>query len=352
MNGGARNSSSNVMSAASPGIRHRTIRPSRRASARLDLAARRPQALGRRVALAAVGDAHRWLRQPVVEVGHALGQHVTSDDAAAGAVRSRGRLGRNWVYRGETSRAVRLGRDQRTSPLDGDPGAPATTENPIIIPSRDPTPDRPARPAGRGRAWHPADGCRAPGVAITFDDGPHPEGTPAVLEILAEADIKATFFLVGEQVERRPALAAEIAGQGHLIALHGYRHRPQPAMSQKAVQRRRGNGARRRSRARRRTALAWHRPPYGVYSPAGLAAARARGLRPLLWSRWGKDWRRFTTPARIAARATANVRPGDVILLHDADFYSSKGSHERTVQALELIVRELKRQKIGTVLPV
>ena len=64
------------------------------------------------------------------------------------------------------------------------------------------------------------------GVAITFDDGPHPEGTPAVLEILASADIKATFFLVGEQVERRPALAAEIAGQGHLVALHGYRHRP------------------------------------------------------------------------------------------------------------------------------
>ncbi len=191
----------------------------------------------------------------------------------------------------------------------------------------------------------------AEGVAITFDDGPHPEGTPAVLQILAEADIKATFFLVGEQVERRPALAAEIASQGHLIALHGYRHRPQPAMTQKAVQQdvARGMSA---IQGATHTVPAWHRPPYGVYSPAGLAAARAGGLRPLLWSRWGKDWRRFTTPARIASRASANVRSGDVILLHDADFYSSKGSHERTAQALELIVRELKRQKIGTVLPV
>jgi peptidoglycan-N-acetylglucosamine deacetylase len=61
----------------------------------------------------------------------------------------------------------------------------------------------------------------AAGVALTFDDGPHPEGTPAVLEILAAADIKATFFLVGEQVQRRPALAAEIAGRGHTVALHG-----------------------------------------------------------------------------------------------------------------------------------
>ena len=71
----------------------------------------------------------------------------------------------------------------------------------------------------------------------------------------------------------------------------------------------------------------------------------------MLWSRWGKDWRRLTTPERIAVRAMRDLRPGDVILLHDADFYSSKGSHERTVEALKLIVRELKRQKIGTVLP-
>ena len=98
-------------------------------------------------------------------------------------------------------------------------------------------------------------------------------------------------------------------------------------------------------------AAVWHRPPYGLYSPAGLEAARQRGLRPILWSRWGKDWRRLTTPERIAARATRDLRAGDVILLHDADFYSSRGSHERTAEALKLIVRELKRQKTGTVLP-
>ena len=137
----------------------------------------------------------------------------------------------------------------------------------------------------------------AEGVAITFDDGPHPEGTPAILAILAAADIKATFFLVGEQVERRPALAAEIAGQGHLVALHGYRHRPQPAMTKKDVQQDLERGADAIHSATH-AQPAWHRPPYGVYSAAGLAAARARALRPLLWSRWGKDWRRFTTPER------------------------------------------------------
>src|SRR5207249_9278537 len=74
---------------------------------------------------------------------------------------------------------------------------------------------------GVERRLEPGDGS----VALTFDDGPHPEGTPAVLEELDRRGALATFFLVGEQVERRPALAAEIAAAGHRIALHGHLHR-------------------------------------------------------------------------------------------------------------------------------
>jgi peptidoglycan/xylan/chitin deacetylase (PgdA/CDA1 family) len=80
--------------------------------------------------------------------------------------------------------------------------------------------------------------------------------------------------------------------------------------------------------------------------------ARAAGLQPLLWSRWGRDWRRFTTPERIAARATRELAAGDVILLHDADFYSARGSHRRTVQALPAIISELRRRGLDTVLAV
>src|SRR5579863_8851852 len=67
----------------------------------------------------------------------------------------------------------------------------------------------------------------ATGYALTFDDGPHREGTPAVLEILAREGVRATFFLVGEQVRARPALAAEIVAAGHAVALHADRHRLQ-----------------------------------------------------------------------------------------------------------------------------
>lgn len=191
----------------------------------------------------------------------------------------------------------------------------------------------------------------ATGVALTFDDGPHPEGTPAVLELLARAGACATFFVVGEQVRRRPELVAEIAAAGHQVALHGYRHRLQLRMTPGQVRDDITRGAATIEDVTG-AAVAWHRPPYGIYSVAGLNAARAAGLRPLLWSRWGKDWRRFTTPRRIASRALRGLLPGDVILLHDADFYSARNSHRHTAGALALIVRELERRRLDIVLPV
>jgi peptidoglycan/xylan/chitin deacetylase (PgdA/CDA1 family) len=190
-----------------------------------------------------------------------------------------------------------------------------------------------------------------PGVALTFDDGPHPVGTPAVLEVLAGAGARAMFFLVGEQVVARPAVAAEIVRSGHVVALHGYRHRLMLRLGLREVADDLARGVAAIEDATG-VACAWHRPPYGIYSAAGLAAARSAGLRPLLWSRWGKDWRKFTTPGRIARRATHGLSPGDVILLHDADFYSAARSHERTVKALPMIISELARREIATVLPV
>jgi peptidoglycan/xylan/chitin deacetylase (PgdA/CDA1 family) len=209
----------------------------------------------------------------------------------------------------------------------------------------------PVAPGAAGALGVPRRLPFAAGAVLTFDDGPHPDGTPAVLERLAQANVQAVFFVVGEQVQRRPAVVAEIVAGGHVVALHGFRHRFQPRLPPAQVR-----ADLERGRAAIEDAIGatptWHRPPYGAYSPAGLAAVRALGLQPLLWSRWGKDWRRFTTPARIAARATRDVAAGDVILLHDADFYSASGSHWKTVRALGRIIWELKEKKIDTVLPV
>src|SRR5262249_38394957 len=76
-----------------------------------------------------------------------------------------------------------------------------------------------------------------------------------------------------------------------------------------------------------------YRPPHGVFSLAGLRLARELGLVPLLWSKWGRDWERRATPESIAARATAGIQQGDVVLLHDADHYSAPGGWQRTAPA-------------------
>jgi peptidoglycan/xylan/chitin deacetylase (PgdA/CDA1 family) len=181
---------------------------------------------------------------------------------------------------------------------------------------------------------------RLSGVALTFDDGPHAAGTPAVLEVLAAARAPATFFLVGEQVERQPSLAAEIAAEGHDVALHCRRHRNLLRLTPRQI---------RDDLDRAATVIAettgsaplLHRPPYGIFSAAALRVVRRRGWRPLLWSRWGRDWAASATPRSIATRATRDLRAGDVILLHDSDSYSSPDSWRRTLAALPLILERL-----------
>jgi peptidoglycan-N-acetylglucosamine deacetylase len=175
------------------------------------------------------------------------------------------------------------------------------------------------------------------GVALTFDDGPHPHGTPAVLDALAKASMIATFFVVGEQVERYPALAGEIAAAGHQVQLHGYRHRMLLRRSPPDLERDLDRATELIENATGSSPTCY-RPPYGVFSLAGLAIARRRGLAPVLWSRWGRDWGARATSDAIARRATAGLGPGDIVLLHDADHYSAAGSWRKTVAALPAVL--------------
>jgi peptidoglycan-N-acetylglucosamine deacetylase len=186
-----------------------------------------------------------------------------------------------------------------------------------------------------------------PGVALTFDDGPHAEGTPAALDALARAGAPATFFLVGEQVARNPRLAAEIVSAGHAVALHGFTHRNQLRLAPGVVREdlRRGAAAIEEATG---VSPTMYRPPYGIFSAGGLRVVRAAGYAPWLWSRWGRDWRADATPEGIAAKATDDLGAGDVVLLHDADHYSAGGSHRRTAAALPLILEAVNRRGLVT----
>ena len=185
------------------------------------------------------------------------------------------------------------------------------------------------------------------GVALTFDGGPHWHGTPAVLERLRAASATATFFLVGEQVERRPALAAEIVAAGHAVGVHGHRHRNLLRVGPRQT----GEDLR---RARARIAEAtgqeplFYRPPYGVLSAPALTTARRRGWETVLWARWGRDWRARATARTVAAEAAAGLKGGEVILLHDADYYSAPGSWRTTVAALPAILAAIGEAGLRT----
>ena len=176
----------------------------------------------------------------------------------------------------------------------------------------------------------------AEGVFLTFDDGPHPEGTPAVLEALAEVGARATFFLVGEQVERRPDLAAAVASAGHEVALHCHRHRLLLRLAAAEV---RAD----LERAAEVVAAAagvsprLYRAPFGVFTRPALEVAREHGWQPLHWTRNGRDWRADATAASIAARVTARLRRGDVVLLHDSNAYGA-GSWRATADATRAIL--------------
>jgi peptidoglycan/xylan/chitin deacetylase (PgdA/CDA1 family) len=178
-------------------------------------------------------------------------------------------------------------------------------------------------------------------VALTFDDGPHPQGTPAVLETLRKRGATATFFLVGEQVTRYPALVAEIVAAGHGAELHCFRHRNNLRLGPRSFL---------EDAERARVAIeqasgqpvACYRPPYGIFSAPTLRAVKRRGWRSVLWSRWGRDWDRGATAESIARRSSAGIAAGDIVLLHDADYYSARGSWVRTAAALPLILDEIE----------
>jgi peptidoglycan-N-acetylglucosamine deacetylase len=186
------------------------------------------------------------------------------------------------------------------------------------------------------------------GCALTFDDGPHPQGTPATLEVLAAAGARATFFLVGEQVRRNPGLVGEIVAAGHDIGLHCDRHRNLLRLAPWQV---RADIARAQAtiEAASGRAIGLYRPPYGIFNATALRAARARDWRALLWSHWGKDWQAQATPESIATLVTGGARAGSVLLLHDADDYSAPESWRRMVAALPRVLDTLAQRGLRTV---
>lgn len=155
-----------------------------------------------------------------------------------------------------------------------------------------------------------------PVVALTWDDGPHPEHTPRVLDELAAAGVRATFFVLVPSAEAHPGLVARMLAEGHEVGLHGVDHRRLSALPALQAARRVREGRRRLQQLTGRPVTLF-RPPYGAQSPGQVLLTRASGLELVIWSAWASDWL-DDDAATTAGRALAAVHPGAVVLLHDA----------------------------------
>jgi peptidoglycan/xylan/chitin deacetylase (PgdA/CDA1 family) len=163
--------------------------------------------------------------------------------------------------------------------------------------------------------WHGPEGAR--GVALTFDDGPHPIFTRSVLEELDRAGVKATFFVIGEKGARQPELLKEMAARGHLVGVHGDRH--DRAFSFRSMRRVRSDLERAVDVVAKATGERprFFRPPVGQTNPRIAKAAKELGLTIVGWSLRGRDGIR-ADPERVAARVIPRLRDGAIVLLHDA----------------------------------
>jgi peptidoglycan/xylan/chitin deacetylase (PgdA/CDA1 family) len=169
-------------------------------------------------------------------------------------------------------------------------------------------------------------------VALTFDDGPDPDATPAVLDALDAIGVHATFFMLGEQLMQHQDIGREVVRRGHEVALHGFGHdehselSPQQARDDLA----RGLGALEASTGRHPH---FYRPPYGRFSEHSFKACSWLGMRPVYWSGWGMDWEPIPA-ARIADLASRDLTAGGVVLLHDSARYADRESALPTAEAL------------------
>jgi len=159
---------------------------------------------------------------------------------------------------------------------------------------------------------------RYPMVALTFDDGPHPDYTPKLLEVLDRYNVRANFFLLGACVEQSPEVTQAIYQRGHWIGLHGYRHRAFPSLSDVELKADLHRTREVISAACQLTpeAVLDVRPPNGLFTPKTLNLLTQWNYRPVMWSVVPEDW---VAPGiqTVVSRVMQQVKNGSIIVLHD-----------------------------------
>lgn len=171
-------------------------------------------------------------------------------------------------------------------------------------------------------------------IAWTFDDGPHPDYTPKLLELLDAYQVKATFFVVGEKARKYPHLIRMMAERGHEIGLHNPVHRPNWFFAPWRLRRELDRMADEIEALTGRRPV-FFRPPWGIFSIWDYWYLRP--YRMVLWTFLARDWSKKSTPARMTEKILARVKHGAIILLHDGqgdNFRADPAAPARMLAAL------------------
>jgi len=174
-------------------------------------------------------------------------------------------------------------------------------------------------------------------IALTFDDGPSTEITPRILDLLKKYNVTGTFFVLGHCARRHPELLRRIIAEGHTIGIHSDRHKamllPSAGVLSNRIEECR---AAIRDAIGDNVPISLFRPPYGYRNAITHSAAKRSGVKVVMWSVDSMDY--MLRPASyIANKVLRQVRPGDVILMHDA------GRNIMSADALELILQGMTR---------
>lgn len=178
-------------------------------------------------------------------------------------------------------------------------------------------------------------------IALTFDDGPDPVYTPAVLEILREHDAHATFFVVGVAAVRHPRLIARMIAEGHEVAFHSQTHPHIDRLADHEVRRQMDEGLA-VLRAQGVTPI-WYRPPRGRLTDVQMTLAAERGMKVALWTRC-MERSHFINAEDLAATLAEETGRGDIVLAHDG-----MADRSMTVAALPAYLQTLRRRGIDVV---
>ncbi len=166
----------------------------------------------------------------------------------------------------------------------------------------------------------------SPNIFLTFDDGPHPVATPAVLAILQKSKIRATFFMSGFAVKNNASLAQEVAAEQHSVGIHAFHHTREIGFSRKTTL------AEILQTESALTELGIQpakifRPPYGFFTWNTISAAKELKYRLVMWTTSTGDYRSDWPNERISATALAKLNPGAILVFHDNELTKSKVEH-------------------------